>query len=45
MSREEKSYYAIEADNFKDFDEILVSHNMVNHHWPQELLKAIKKVN
>ena len=39
-----RSYCAIEANNEEDFGEILISHNMVTHHWPQELLKAMKKV-
>ena len=44
-SSQEKAYYAIEADNTTDFDEILISHNMFTHHWPRELLKAMKKVS
>ncbi|XP_076799701.1 diacylglycerol lipase-alpha-like isoform X2 [Clavelina lepadiformis] len=37
-------HVALEANNTKDFQEILVSHNMITHHWPQELLKAMEKV-
>jgi len=42
FSRDE--YFAIESDNVKDFNEIIVSKKMVVHHVPSEVLKAMKKV-
>nr|CAB3236194.1 sn1-specific diacylglycerol lipase alpha [Phallusia mammillata] len=41
---ERNKYFAIESDNRNDFNELLISHKMVVHHFPNELLKAMKKV-
>nr|XP_026696611.1 sn1-specific diacylglycerol lipase alpha [Ciona intestinalis] len=42
--KESVEYYALHADNANHFNEIIVSGNMISHHFPQELLKALEKV-
>nr|XP_039254691.1 diacylglycerol lipase-alpha-like isoform X1 [Styela clava] len=42
-SKKKKKYYMIYGDNVNDFNQVIVSHQMISHHLPQEVLRCVRK--
>lgn len=42
-TKKKKKYYMVYGDNVNDFNQIIVSHQMISHHLPQEVLRCVRK--